>query len=215
MKLPALLRATHFGPTVLVCGISLIFARQLLSWPGSLEVTVAVFLGQCFVGWSNDYLDAERDRVAGRATKPLVSGELSKKTLAVLIPMAFVGAVVTSFVGPFGFRGTVAHVLALLSATAYNLGAKATVFSLIPYAVSFTLFPVAMYSTVDRWPPGWVLVAFISFASAFHFFNTLKDMDADRSQKIMGLPQRLGTRRSVIVAVILILVGLVDLLWFR
>ena len=40
-------------------------------------VALAVLAGQLSVGWSNDYLDRERDRAAGRTDKPVAAGELS------------------------------------------------------------------------------------------------------------------------------------------
>jgi len=41
-------------------------------------VTIAVLLGQLSIGWQNDWTDAERDRAAGRADKPISAGEISR-----------------------------------------------------------------------------------------------------------------------------------------
>ncbi len=40
--------------------------------------------------------------------------------------------------------------------------------------------------------------------TAAHFLNVIKDMDEDRVSGIKGLPQRLGTKPSVVTAVALI-----------
>jgi 4-hydroxybenzoate polyprenyltransferase len=45
------------------------------------------------------------------------------------------------------------------------------------------------------------------FGVAAHFINVLKDMDEDQISGIGGLPQRLGTRGSIIAAGILIVIG--------
>jgi 1,4-dihydroxy-2-naphthoate octaprenyltransferase len=39
---------------------------------------------------------------------------------------------------------------------------------------------------------------------AAHFINVIKDMDQDQQSGINGLPQRLGTKLSVIVSLLLI-----------
>jgi 1,4-dihydroxy-2-naphthoate octaprenyltransferase len=47
---------------------------------------------------------------------------------------------------------------------------------------------------------------------AAHFINVIKDMDEDQQSGINGLPQRLGKRRSIMAAAILIALGLLVLL---
>ena len=56
------------------------------------------------------------------------------------------------------------------------------------------------------------VVAIISiFGMAAHFINVIKDMEEDQVSGIQGLPQRLGTKRSVIVAITLIALGVLAL----
>jgi 4-hydroxybenzoate polyprenyltransferase len=47
---------------------------------------------------------------------------------------------------------------------------------------------------------------------AAHFINVLKDMKADQKSGIRGLPQRLGSRNSIIVAIALTALGVFVLL---
>jgi 4-hydroxybenzoate polyprenyltransferase len=49
------------------------------------------------------------------------------------------------------------------------------------------------------------------FGMAAHFINVIKDMKEDQASGIQGLPQRLGTKRSVIVAITLIVLGVLAL----
>jgi 4-hydroxybenzoate polyprenyltransferase len=50
------------------------------------------------------------------------------------------------------------------------------------------------------------------FGMAAHFINVIKDMKQDQESGIKGLPQLLGTQRSVIVAITLIALGVLTIL---
>jgi 4-hydroxybenzoate polyprenyltransferase len=202
-----LIRATHFGPTVLVVTISFFLSLTQFSWVGSLQVAWAILAGQCVVGWTNDFLDADLDREANRLKKPLVSGLITEILLKRAIGIALAVALVLSLAGPLGIKGTLIHFLGILSATLYNLGLKQTIFSMLPYIVSFGAMPWAIYLSNGNRPPTWIYLGFILFASAFHFLNVLKDLESDLAQGIMGLPQHLGRGRSIACAVVLASMG--------
>lgn len=204
-----LTRATHFGPTLLVVTISFILAKTQYSTAASIEIAAAVLAGQCVVGWSNELIDFERDLQAGRSKKPLVAGEISQNALNRGVWIALLAAALLSLVGPLGIKGTLLHALGILSATAYNLKLKSTIFSPLPYLISFGGMPFTVYFSNGKLPTGWLVAAFLLFATAFHFLNVLKDLEWDLRQSVLGLPQRLGRTPSLAFAAILILVGLV------
>jgi 4-hydroxybenzoate polyprenyltransferase len=210
-----LIRATHFGPTVLVVTISFLLSLTQFSWVGSLQIACAILAGQCVVGWTNDLLDSQLDRAAGRSKKPLVSGSVDETTLKQAIIIALAAALLLSFAGPLGIKGTLIHFLGILSATLYNFGLKKTICSVLPYVVSFGAMPWAIYLSNGDRPPTWIYLGFILFASAFHFLNVLKDFEMDVAQGVMGLPQRLGRRMSIACAVVLVIMGLVVLTFGR
>ena len=197
-------KATHFGPTVLVVTISFVLSITQLSFPKSLEIALAILAGQCVVGWTNDLIDYPRDSAAGRTKKPLVNQSVSRQQLHLGITTALTAAVLLSFLGPLGVKGGLLHMLGIGSATLYNFGLKSTWISPVPYAISFGAMPWAVYSVVDKHPPTWLYLNFALVSVAFHFLNVIKDLDWDRTQAVMGLPQRAGKRWSIIVAVILI-----------
>jgi 4-hydroxybenzoate polyprenyltransferase len=197
-------KATHFGPTVLVVTISFILSITQLSFPKSIEIALAILAGQCVVGWTNDLIDHPRDSAAGRLKKALVNLSVSRRQLHLGITIALTAAVLLSFLGPLGVRGGLLHMLGLASATLYNFGLKSTWISPLPYAISFGAMPWAVYSVVDKHPPTWLYLNFALVSVAFHFLNVIKDLEWDRTQAVMGLPQRVGKRWSIIVAVILI-----------
>lgn len=198
-----LLKASHFGPTVLVVSITYVLSRIQFSVSDSVFIAFAILLGQFVVGWSNDLIDFPLDRNARRANKPLVAGTISERTLSVSIVIALIGALVVSMVSPLGVNGTAIHFLGLLSAVAYNLRLKSTLFSIVPFMFSFGALPWAIYAAAGDTPPSWMVLAFVLISSAFHFLNVIKDMDSDIAQDVMGLPQALGRQKSTFMAILL------------
>ena len=205
-----LLKASHFGPTVLVVTISFLLALSQFSAIKSFEIACAILAGQCVVGWTNDLLDYPLDLAAGRKKKPLVAGDISQSFLKKSLFIALICALTFSLIGPLGLKGSAIHLLGIGSATAYNFGLKKTLVSLLPYVISFGAMPWAVYVAAGRTPPAWLYLGFIAFASAFHFLNVLKDLNWDISQGVLGLPQRLGKRKSIAIAACLVVGGLFD-----
>jgi len=203
----ALLKAAHFGPTLLVVAISYLLALPVLSWVESLRIALAIFAGQLVVGWSNDVIDFPLDSAAQRYKKPLVSGKITIEFLNKSISVALVMAFVLSIFSPFGWQGTLLHFLGILSATAYNLKLKSTIFSPLSYIISFGSLPWAIYLSADKTPPLWLFLCFMIFSTAFHFLNVIKDLRWDLDQGVNGLPQRLGQKASIAIAMLLISIG--------
>jgi len=94
-----------------------------------------------------------------------------------------------------------------LSATLYNLKLKSTIFSPLPYIISFGALPWAIFLAADSTPPLSTYLALALFTTSFHFLNVLIDLQWDLEQGVLGLPQRIGQTRSVITASILALAG--------
>ena len=205
-----LLKAAHFGPTVLVVGITFVLALTQFSISDAAFIALAFLLGQLVVGWTNDLVDFPRDKAAERFNKPLVAGTITESTLKICVAIALVSALIVSLLSPLGISGSAIHFLALLSATAYNVKLKSTVLSVVPYVFSFGALPWAMYLAAGTQPPTWIVLGFILFASAFHFLNVLKDMESDIAQQVMGLPQVIGRKKSIVTATILAVLGIVD-----
>jgi 4-hydroxybenzoate polyprenyltransferase len=203
-----MVRATHFGPTALVVSITFILSITQLSAIKSFWIALAILAGQCVVGWTNDLLDHSLDVAAGRQKKPLVAGEVSPRQIQFGIAVALIFATALSFLGPLGVKGGLLHMLGLASATIYNFWAKSTWFSPLPYAISFGALPWAVYSVAKKNPPMWLFVDFILVSLAFHFLNVIKDLEWDRTQAVLGLPQRIGKHGSVITAALLVAAAL-------
>lgn len=206
-----MIKATHFGPTVLVVSITFILSITQLSAAQSFGIASAILCGQLVVGWTNDLLDYPLDKAAGRLKKPLVRGDVTRKQLQIGISIAFVAAVLLSFLGPLGVRGGLLHMMGLASATIYNFRAKSTWLSPLPYAISFGALPWAVYSVAHKNPPVWLFLDFIFVSLSFHFLNVIKDLEWDLSQSVLGLPQQIGKKWSAIVAAVLVITAVLVL----
>jgi len=207
-----LAKATHFGPTVLVVSMTFLLSLTQFSISDSAFITSAILLGQFVVGWSNDLIDFPSDKTAKRLKKPLVAGTITEATLKISLGIALPSAFIVSLMSPLGVSGTAIHFIGLLSATAYNFKLKSTLLSVVPFMVSFGALPWAIYVAAGSTPPMWLVLAFVLFTSAFHFLNVLKDMDTDIEQDVMGLPQVLGRTKSIAIAVLLGVLGIVNVL---
>src|SRR6478609_11995117 len=107
-----------------------------------------------------------------------------------------------------------AHALALGSAWAYNAGLKSTPWSIVPFLVSFGIFPsLATLSAPDpAFATGWAWIAGASLGAAVHLTNVLPDLDDDARTGVRGLPHRLGPRVAAIVAALAVVGGAVAVL---
>ena len=200
----ALARCSHFAPTVAVTTFATLLALAAGRGAGALWVLAAVLTGQLSVGWSNDWLDRHRDRAAGRDDKPLVRGDIPEDLLircaiaAVLLCAAFSLA--------SGVLAGVVHLIAVASAWSYNLGVKSTLFSVVPYAVSFGLLPAFVTLGLDppAWPPVWAMAAAALLGAGAHFTNAVPDLDVDTATGVRGLPHAVGRVGSLLLAAVLL-----------
>ena len=199
-----MVKATHFGPTVLVVSISFTLAMTQLSFSKSFEIALAILAGQCIVGWTNELIDQERDTEAGRIKKPLVNGSVTRKQLQIGVWVALTSAVLLSLLGPLSARGGWLHLLGLGSATVYNFWAKSTWLSPLPYAISFGALPWAIFSAAQKSPASWLYIDFALVSVSFHFLNVIKDLEWDSRQGVLGAPQRVGRRWSLVTAILLL-----------
>jgi 4-hydroxybenzoate polyprenyltransferase len=76
--------------------------------------------------------------------------------------------------------------------------------------VSFGALPWAICIAAGTKPPTWIVLGFVLISSAFHFLNVLKDLESDIAQGVLGLPQVLGRRKSIAIALFLAGLGILD-----
>lgn len=197
----SLLLASHPGPSAVVTVVATGLGFGLGYPPlRLLLLALAILLGQLSIGWSNDWLDAARDRQVHRPDKPAARGQIPLSTVraAAFVALAL-GLVATALLG---FPALAAHSVALAGGWAYNLGLKHTAFSAVPFAVSFALLPAigTLGQEEPAWPAPWVLAAGALLGIAAHITNVLPDLADDARTGIRGLPHRLGARSSGLLA---------------
>ena len=206
-KVRGVLKASHFGPTLIVTTISWIVANYYW-WEGpAYVIAFGVFTGQLIVGWSNDLYDYEDDLKHNRQNKPLVAGSISRgyltKWLRFMVPFSFLA----NLLGPLGVRGGLIYMFGVSMGVAYNFYFKYNAFSWLPYALAFAALPSCVVISKSLHVPVWMWLGGAIFGSAAHFINVIKDMDQDRLSGIGGLPQRIGKANSIVAAAVLIALG--------
>jgi 4-hydroxybenzoate polyprenyltransferase len=196
-----LLRAAHAGPTLAVTVLSGLLAVTLDLPPSRvLLVLAAVLTGQLSVGWSNDLVDAPRDRQVRRADKPLVTGAVGDRDVRRACAVAVVACVPLSLA--CGLVAGSVHLACVASAWGYNLWLKSTVWSWAPYAFSFSglVVFIALAGDDGHLPPAWMPVAAGLLGVGAHLVNVLPDLADDAATGVRGLPHRLGERPTRLAA---------------
>ncbi|WP_137846461.1 UbiA family prenyltransferase [Microbacterium sp. 2FI] len=209
----ALWGSSHPGPTLVVTTLAFALGLAIGLEPWRLALlSASVLFGQLSIGISNDAFDAERDRAVGRSDKPIARGDVSVRTAWVAASACLVVALALS--APLGWRMLAAHALALGSAWSYNAGLKSTALSVVPFIVTFGLFPsLATLSAPDpAFAAGWAWIAGAALGIAVHLTNVLPDLDDDAQTGVRGLPHRLGARASAVIAAAAVLAGAVAVL---
>jgi 4-hydroxybenzoate polyprenyltransferase len=157
------------------------------------------------VGWVNDWLDAARDRQAGRGDKPVAAGAVSRRTVGISGLIASLAVPLLAL--PFGVEPAVILAVATGIALLYDWPLKSTVFSVLPYLVAFGLLPAFIVTALPGHPtpPAWLVAAAALLGGGAHFANVLPDLEDDAATGVRGLPHRLGANGSTIAAAALLL----------
>lgn len=202
----ALLRSSHPEP-----GGAVTLAMTLLAAGAGhrgwrlAAVAATVAATQLAVGWVNDWLDAERDRRAGRRDKPVAAGAVSRRTVGVAGLLAALAVPLLAL--PLGIPATVVISVATGSALLYDWPLKNTALSVLPYLISFGLLPafVVVARPGHPAPPLWLVAAGALLGGGAHFANVLPDLADDAATGVRGLPHRIGADGSQLAAAALLL----------
>jgi 4-hydroxybenzoate polyprenyltransferase len=201
----ALVLATHAGPTLAVTAVATLLAVAAGVPAGRVVLLcAAVLAGQASIGWSNDWLDADRDRTVARTDKPVVQGAVTPVLLRSAALVAVLVAVVLSLLlGPV--PGLLLLVL-VASGWAYNAGLKRTAVSVVPYVTGFGALPAGVVAAAPGTPaaPWWLVAAGGALGAAAHLANVAPDIEDDLATGVRGLPHRLGAAPSAVLGAALL-----------
>lgn len=196
MRAPiALLMSSHPVPGAAVTAVALTLAVAVGLEPWRVAaLTLAFAANQLSIGWSNDWIDADRDRLTGRRDKPVARGEIGVGTVRAAAVAGAAVSVGLAFL--LGVAAGAAHLVFVASAWAYNGGLKSTALSALPYVVSFGLLPavVTLSAPSPHVATWWAVLGGALLGVAAHFTNVLPDLEDDSRTGVRGLPHRLGLR---------------------
>ncbi|MCZ2858275.1 UbiA family prenyltransferase [Blastococcus sp. VKM Ac-2987] len=201
----ALVLATHPAPAVAVTAVATLLAVAADVPAGRAALLcAAVLAGQASIGWSNDWLDADRDRAVARADKPVVQGDVTPRLLRRAALLAAGIAVVLSLL--LGLVPGLLLLLLVASGWAYNAGLKRTVWSVAGYVVGFGALPAGVVAAApgDATAPWWLVAAGAALGAAAHLANVAPDLEDDLATGVRGLPHRLGARVSAAAGALLL-----------
>jgi 4-hydroxybenzoate polyprenyltransferase len=208
VRLRALVKAAHPGPSLVVTVVGTALAATAGAPARTCVLLAAALLaGQLSIGWANDAVDRDRDVAAGRPDKPVALGTVARRTVGTAAGVAAACCVPLSLA--LGPPAGVTHLVAVAGGWSYDLWLKRTVWSFVPFAVSFGLLPsVATLALPEPTvAPLWATAAGALLGVVAHLANALPDIDDELAAGVHGLPQRLGPGRTRATAAVLLVVA--------
>ena len=199
--LRGMISASHPGPAVAVTFVTVILAAGVgVDTARIVLVGAAMLAGQLSIGWSNDWIDADRDVAVARADKPIASGLVSRSAVRGAAIAAVVVAVPLSLL--LGPLAALVNIIGIASGWSYNAWLKRTPASGVPYLVTFGTLPLFVTLSLSEPRPAawWAIVVGALLGFGAHFANVLPDLDDDARTGVRGLPHILGRRPSSVVA---------------
>jgi 4-hydroxybenzoate polyprenyltransferase len=209
-KALALINSSHPIPCFAVALFSGLFGiGSGLPVETCLIIFTAVLLQQISVGLSNDWIDFNRDKAAGRIDKPTVNGLVRVAELRAGSLIAAGLALVVAF--SLGLATGGLMILMLIVGWSYNLGMKLNWSSAVPYAIGFGIIPifVGLSAPEPFWVDTWVVAVAALLGVSAHFANVLPDILEDKLTGVQALPHILGQRASAAVIAVTALVATV------
>ena len=164
--------------------------------PTAVRLGLAMLALQASIGALNDLVDAPFD--AGRKPgKPIPAGSVSPTTArAVMVGAAGGGLLLTAPSGP-GLVALAGLILAI--GYGYDLVAKGTAWSWLPFAIGIPLLPVfGWFGAAGTLPAPFAVLLPAAFmaGTALAIANARADIDRDRAAGQASVAIRLGSRRA-------------------
>lgn len=197
--LAGLARSCHPAPTLAVTAISAgLAALAGVALGRGVLLTAAVLTGQLSIGWSNDRIDAARDRAVHRPDKPLAAGAVPAGAVSAAALVSLLATVGLSLA--LGLPAGLSALTVTACGWLYNAGLKATAGSFLPYAIAFGVLPAVATRALPGhpWPAPWAMAAGALLGVSAHFANVLPDLAEDAATGVRGLPHRLGARGTAV-----------------
>ncbi|HEY3335023.1 MAG TPA: UbiA family prenyltransferase [Candidatus Limnocylindrales bacterium] len=197
-------RLVHPFPSILDgLVVALVAAVSGGSVPASLVLGLSMTLLQFAIGTVNDIVDAPRD-AGHRGGKPIPDGFVTIRAALIVAVASAGGGLVLAFVGGPWLAGLGVVVLGV--GLAYDLWAKGTTLSWLPFAVGIPLLPVFGWYGATGMLPGLFLVlvpAAANAGTALAIANAIVDMERDEEAGSHSIALALGPARAGWLVVVL------------
>jgi 4-hydroxybenzoate polyprenyltransferase len=203
-------RLTHPFPSALD-GLVAAAAAWLAGGTGetALRLGISMVLLQASVGALNDVVDAPLD--AGRKPgKPIPASLVGSRHALVISAVAGAGGLALAL--PSGVTTVALAIVLLALGYGYDLVAKGTAWSWLPFALAIPLFPTyGWLGAAGTLPPVWaVLLPVAGLAGAgLAIGNAVVDLERDRDAGLASAATRLGRGWAVRIATSLLIVAAV------
>ncbi len=167
---------------------------------------LAMLMAQFSISALNDWADRERDRQAGRA-RPLPLGIISPRVaLGTAVGCAAVAVLVAL---GLGILPALLLMVGVAAGWAYDLIAKATPLSAVPFALAFPLLPAWVGVVAGEFPRAWwaLILGGVPIAAAIHLADAIPDIGSDAAAGLRTLATTFGPTLAGRVAVLVLLLG--------
>jgi 4-hydroxybenzoate polyprenyltransferase len=167
---------------------------------------LAMLMAQFSISALNDWADHERDREAERA-RPLPLGIISPRAaLGTAVGSAAVAVLVAL---GLGILPALLLMVGVAAGWAYDLIAKATPLSAVPFALAFPLLPAWVGVVAGEFPRAWwaLILGGVPIAAAIHLADAIPDIQKDAAAGLRTLAATLGPTVAGRVAVLGLLLG--------
>ena len=206
-----LVGAAHAGPALAVTVLAgLLCVAQGLDPTTTTVLVAAVLAGQLSIGWSNDLVDAARDRAVGAGRQAAGHRRGSVALVRAACAVAVVACVVLSLA-----LGTAAGLVHWVRRRRLGLQPRAQGDGVVVGALRRRRSagsPPSSPSPTARHRPGGGRWVRRSSGVGAHLLNVLPDLADDAATGVRGLPHRLGPRRiAPVAAVVLVMASAVVL----
>jgi 4-hydroxybenzoate polyprenyltransferase len=167
---------------------------------------MAMLLAQFSISALNDWADRGRDRVA-HPSRPLPLGIISPQ-MAVVIAIATGGAAVLVALW-LGLPPALVLAACIAAGWAYDLMAKTTPLSVLPFAIAFPLLPAWVGVVAGEFPRAWwaLILGGVPIAAAIHLADAIPDIGSDAAAGVRTLATSLGPARAGWMAALLLFLG--------
>ncbi len=175
-----------------------ILARGGIPSGGELaRLLLAMLGGQLAIGAVNEVVDADLDAVA-QPTKPIPAGYVSVRAALWLAGVSL--AAMVFFAAGFGPWSLALCALGTGAGLAYDLWAKRTLLSWLPYLVALPLLPIWVWVALEGFEARLLLLYPLGSLAVVgvHLSQALPDAGSDRAAGIRSLSSLLGERRAIL-----------------